>query len=63
MTEKLKPCPFCGENEQEVDMNIDYDWYVRCQYCGACAGFSGKKDYAIADWNRRKEGGDDTNKS
>ena len=55
MTEKLKPCPFCG-GEAEVYEN-EYEnitlFMVACKNCGiSTAGYDYEED-AIKDWNRR----------
>lgn len=62
MTEKLKPCPFCGEEPylqfRESDKTLlDVEFYVECAnpYCGVepvTSGFETEED-AIAAWNRR----------
>ena len=59
MNTELKPCPFCGENE-----NIDYGIktgtmrgfdYVQCQNCGAEINAIHEGNYIAAEalWNRR----------
>ena len=54
MTEKLKPCPFCG-NEAEFD-----EWKIFCIRClnGDCdikpqTDWFNTKEEAIEAWNRR----------
>lgn len=39
--DNLKPCPFCGQQQNERQMLVldpcDSDgWYVKCDSCGAC---------------------------
>ena len=65
----LKPCPFCGRKEDEIDRkNIEIrgiknhvgriSYTVMCR-CGINTGEYCLKDAAIRDWNRRsteKEG-------
>ena len=57
MTEELKPCPFCGEQEiqafkprTERDLDV---WLVRCS-CGARSGGWVSEAHAIKAWNTRK---------
>ena len=56
MEEKLKPCPFCGENEQEYsgrdDAQVCYDT-VRCRNCGAVGEHCSTKEQARECWNTR----------
>lgn len=57
----LKPCPFCGENEQTEFLQVwngkdDFSTYhIRCDYCGAL-GPENSKSFKIAweEWNGRK---------
>ena len=56
---ELKPCPFCGEADQETLMvehmpgTILHPAYrVRCDNCGASTGYSDKSD-PITAWNTR----------
>ncbi len=53
--EKLKPCPFCG-NEKLVILTCValtiYDWKVLCEHCNVFVrGYT--KEEAIDAWNRR----------
>lgn len=58
MTE-LKPCPFCGESDQETLM-IEHlrgterrpAYRVVCDNCGASTGYSDRGDH-IEIWNKR----------
>ena len=69
MSEKLKPCPFCGKTDPvgvfthserntgwEVDERYDY-LSVCCAYdnggCGAAGGYRETKEEAIEIWNKR----------
>ncbi|MBQ9564189.1 MAG: Lar family restriction alleviation protein [Synergistaceae bacterium] len=58
MTDKLKPCPFCG-GEAVLDFVDDDAWYVHCiDYDGDCDMRPHTKSYetpeeAIEVWNRR----------
>lgn len=59
MSEKLKPCPFCGEKaEMDIKQHVPegYDYTPRCTN-PSCAGRLTKKwinaEEAIKAWNRR----------
>lgn len=53
MSEKLEPCPFCGERERVELLQFDAREWVHCCACDAeglvCDGLA----EAIAAWNRR----------
>lgn len=59
MTEKLKPCPFCGSVESSLFMLGDSQKQVVCSInaagCGASSGWHDKKKRAIAAWNTRAD--------
>ena len=48
-TVELKPCPFCGSNEIEMEDNA----YMRCISCGASSGWKDDPVSAINAWNSR----------
>lgn len=50
MTEKLKPCPFCGS----VDVSILMQSLISCRQCEAEGPPSDTEEEAIAAWNRRE---------
>ena len=56
MTEKLKPCPFCGGEAEIIDDVMGT--ISRCRYCGAenGNGFYGEGGHKLAleDWNTRR---------
>ena len=53
MSEKLKPCPFCGGEALLWEIK-DCDCYrVFCTKCPCCMGINLEKDEAIEAWNRR----------
>lgn len=63
MSEKLKPCPFCGAKEDDEDeplvcfwiSGID-DYQICCDKCGANTGWFGRNmEEAVEAWNRRAE--------
>lgn len=49
MTEKLKPCPFCGSS---AIVDMDELSCVACQTCGADMPYL-LKEHAASRWNRR----------
>lgn len=58
MSEKLKPCPFCGASDQ-VHFSVDRAWhntFVRCWKCNATGpwqyGDMDETESAVAAWNR-----------
>ena len=53
MTEKLKPCPFCGK-DVKLHVSLTYDDYfqVFCPHCGASNVWG---DNAVKRWNKRSE--------
>ena len=64
MTEKLKPCPFCGGKAVIVTDNHECtsEIYVQCNECfcrtDTYANIGNRADeecikYAVEDWNRR----------
>lgn len=52
MTEKLKPCPFCGSKSVTV-CELYPSSYARCRACGAEGSLRDSHDEAAAAWNRR----------
>ena len=59
MSEKLKPCPFCGN---EAVLMTHYDTvhkenshFVACSYCGIRTLHYVAQHYAINTWNERIE--------
>lgn len=54
MTEKLKPCPFCGSNDVTVNDAYMHS-YARCRVCGAEGGLRESHDEAAAAWNSRTD--------
>ena len=61
MSDKLKPCPFCGGNADIEDISEPEDmnaiWMIVCKKCGGSASFGmggrdATKDEAISTWNR-----------
>ena len=53
---KLKPCPFCGGNDEDSMIGFiktPYAWAVACLACQAQGPLTFPKQGAIAAWNRR----------
>ena len=51
--EKLKPCPFCGN--QEIMLVANGMWACWCTKCFASSGYAISKEDAVKMWNRRVE--------
>lgn len=52
MSDKLKPCPFCG-GKAIVDGCDDTLWSVICEKCNASIDYNETKQDAIIAWNSR----------
>lgn len=52
MSEKLKPCPFCG-GEARLSRDFQTFHFVRCEDCGLGTQFRQWRGKAIRAWNRR----------
>jgi len=60
MSDKLKYCPFCGDELVKVKFDEDEPHYlmmgivfIECQNCGAKSGHYHREEEAIAAWNKR----------
>lgn len=54
VSEKLKPCPFCGEKKDlEFEKDSNGNWTVECACCGAIGPWSRSKEQARALWDER----------
>ena len=55
---ELKPCPFCGGENIELEYEEEIIWY-RCRDCEATGPtttkYSGEEDEEYINWNTRKE--------
>ena len=54
---ELKPCPFCGSTELDIDINNANNYFVYCLNCGASGRDERKFEKAKEVWNRRYEDG------
>lgn len=50
--ENLAPCPFCGNEIQEI-FGIGNKWSVRCVGCDSATGDKDTEEQAIEFWKRR----------
>lgn len=62
MTEKLKPCPFCGGKVKApiIFETIDspkkqYLWLVICHNCGSSSAYDFTEEKVVEKWNARAE--------
>ncbi len=53
MNEKLKPCPFCGNEDLRVEKGVKRMTRIRCWVCGATNGYVVGRYNAESRWNRR----------
>ena len=53
MSEKLKPCPFCGGEAYTTITEDGHFWVARCRDCHAQIMLCNKEWQAIKMWNRR----------
>lgn len=54
MSEKLKPCPFCGRDDLKI-VRAKQSVKVRCNLCIGTGPDQITTEQAIAAWNRRAE--------
>lgn len=55
MTE-LKPCPFCGSSDIEINLGYEEAYYqIDCESCDLRAFFFDEKKESIKKWNTRVE--------
>lgn len=53
MTEKLKPCPFCGGEASVIGRFVGKKFYVGCKNCLIRTPYFPIKNYVIILWNTR----------
>lgn len=57
MTEKLKPCPFCGGNKVSISQGLKGGCvkahYIECEDCAASSEMHFSIDSAVEAWNSR----------
>lgn len=54
ITEKMKPCPFCGSKELRLGHDNTFGWhYVYCFMCGSSSREDLNEEIAKAAWNVR----------
>ena len=53
MSEELKPCPFCGSDDVDLQCYEDDGFHVVCGKCGGNMPGWDDPDEAIEAWNRR----------
>ncbi len=54
-TNELKPCPFCGENEDLSVMPDKHFYSVNCEVCGTLGPVGETEGIAVERWNRRPD--------
>ena len=54
MSDKLMPCPFCGEQNARVKHSGRWGWFVSCQ-CAAVGPSTESRGAAVEAWNTRPE--------
>lgn len=54
MSDKLKPCPFCG-GKAKVYWNVWSYEFVKCETCGATTGEFADNKGSIRAWNMRAQ--------
>ena len=59
MSDKLKPCPFCGSvmiaecSETDDDIGVEFH-FVRCTDCCSHSGYHQTSELSVSAWNRRE---------
>lgn len=53
MSEKIKPCPFCGHEDSTIENPTAGGFFVRCTWCIAEGPIAYTEQNAINNWNTR----------
>jgi Lar family restriction alleviation protein len=53
MSDKLKPCPYCGSEAELVRGAASFGWYVACTDCIAAGAWDLGESGATERWNTR----------
>lgn len=54
MMDELKPCPFCGSNDIDIEKLEKYGtYYLSCKQCSIEQPLYNTLEQAINAWNRR----------
>ncbi len=53
MTEKIKPCPFCGSKKIDICRTNENACWLRCARCSGESGSTPLREDAIRIWNKR----------
>lgn len=54
MSDRIRPCPFCGGSVQRVKSSGRWGWFVSCQ-CTAVGPSASTRELAIERWNERRQ--------
>jgi len=57
LASEIKPCPFCGSDEIEIEQTHPEAIWFRCSNCGAETSAADHVDKALSIWNQRYEQG------
>lgn len=54
MSKKIKPCPFCGEDEGKATYDLEQHKIIFCMNCGAVGPWAELLSDAVEAWNKRE---------
>lgn len=49
---RLKPCPFCGDDDPKINFAVGEYW-VSCDVCDSSSSLRSSEETAITYWNMR----------